>query len=826
MKLFYKICLSVIMLLGGLSLYAQGNVTFSVNLSGFDVSPDGISIAWASNDASSLSDVNVGALSDGDGDGIYTGTFSVSEDTIGYFFVNGAVSNPMNFETVPAECGLPVELLGLSFNIRPLVVDAATIILDPVCFSGCGACAVTDCDNPTVLFTDDASAYDLGPLAPTGPWTAWPGGAAGFEIDTLDGDNVFSIIGNPAGQDAYFDTGDLTSGHYFFSWSQYIPAGNSAYFNVQHQDPTTTAGFWAFDVFFNGDGTGVLELNDNGGTDDTEYGFFYPEDEFFFVGLIIDLDNDQARLIVDEYTIASWVFSEGVTNGNVEFDLLQFSGINFYPIDTDHVWYLDNMSWLEIPAAGSDQYCYTASVIEPGTHTVGDLSCFGGGLHHDDGDGLAAQWFQYTPTADGWISISSCEGGADSRGWILRGDCNSLEIIGVNDDQCAIEEGSDNLWASYREAVVQAGQTYYIMWDNVWDDAGFDFTLTFNDTELVEGDFCESAAVIQPGTFDINEFTGNAAYTGPIIDNTSQGRSPTPYAQTEWYQYTPTVDGTITISSCELSASDNRVWVYTGECGTLSSLTVVALSDDDCEEGSFASRIEDFPVTAGTTYYIEWDNGWSSDAFGWELIFNAPVVTSDVTFQVDMNREDISPDGVFIAGGFSDFMNIAMDDADADGIYTVTLALEDNTMYTYKFKNGPDGWENINTSIGDNCTTGDFADRFVNTGDTDVTLDVVCFGYCVTCDLVAVDELTFAQSVDLFPNPTDGQLQVRVNLPEAVDGLRLRVSSILGNTLIDRQLGNLSQYNEQLDLSAFPAGTYVVTLTNGSLQVNRKVVVK
>ncbi|MGH1436373.1 MAG: T9SS type A sorting domain-containing protein [Lewinella sp.] len=824
MQLFYKICLSVMVLLGGLSLHAQGNVTFSVNLSGVDVSPDGVSVAFAATDASTIADISVGALSDVDGDGIYTETYSISDPAINYFFVNGAINNPMNFEMVPEECGTLIELIGLTANARSLVVDAATITLDPVCFSGCGACAVTDCDNPAVVFTDDASSYDLGPLAPTGPWSAWPGGAAGFEIDTIDGDNVFSIIGSPTTQDAYFDTGDLTSGHYFFSWNMYIPEGNSAYFNVQHQDPTTTAGYWAFDVFFDGDGTGVLDLNDNSGTDDTTYGFDYPEDEFFYVALIIDLDNDQARLIIDEYTIGSWVFSEGVTNANAEFDLLQFSGINFYPIDDTHVWFLDNMSWLEIPAAGPDQYCYTASVIEPGTHTVNELSCFGGGIHHDDGDGLAAQWFQYTPAADGWISISSCEGGADTRGWILRGDCNSLEIIGVNDDQCAVEAGSDNFWASYREAVVQAGQTYYIMWEDVWDDAGFDFELTFNDTELVEGDFCESAAVIQPGEFEILEFTGNAAYTGPIIDNTSQGRSPTPYAQTEWYQYTPTIDGTITISSCELSASDNRVWVYTGECGTLSSLTVVATNDDGCEEGTFTSFIGDFPVTAGTTYYIEWDDGWSGDGFGWELIFNSAVVTSDVTFQVDMNLETVDPGGVFIAGGFSDFMNVAMDDADADGIYTVTLPLEDNTMYTYKFKNGPDGWENIAEV---DCTTGDFSDRFINTGDMDVTVDVVCFGYCTTCDLVDnVDELTFAQSIDLFPNPTDGQLQVRINLPEAVDGLRLRVSSILGNTLIDRQLGNLIQYNEQIDLSAFPAGTYVVTLTNGSLQTNRKVVVK
>lgn len=826
MKLVYQTFFGLSMLLISFSLSAT-NITFQVDMSAEDVSADGVSVAYAPPSMSGLGDVTILALDDGDGDGIYTGTSDIMHDTIGYFFINGMASNPGNFETVPDECGIEVMFLGFTANIRPHIIDGEAT-LDVVCFASCGACPVTDCDDPSVIFTDDASAYDLGVLPPTGPWQAWPGGAQGMQIDTLDGDNVFSIIGDPAGQDAYFDTGDLTSGHYLISWYQYVPAGNSAYFNVQHQDPTTTNGFWAFDVFFNGNGTGVLDLNDNAGTDDTAYGFNYPEDEFFYVGIVIDLDNDQARLIIDEYTIGSWVFSDGVTNPETEFDLLQLAGINFYPIETDHIWYLDDITFLEIPAATTGNYCYTATTIEPGTHTVANLECYGGGIHLDgDFDGFSGQWFQYTPTADGWISISSCEGGADSRGWILRGDCNGLDIIGVNDDQCPVEPDSDDFWASYREAVVQAGQTYYIMWDDVWDANGFDFELTFNDTELVEGDFCESAAVITPGVFDILEFTGNAAVTGPIIDNTSQGRSPTPYANTEWYQYTPTEDGTMTITSCELSASDNRVWLYTGECGAINSLTLVAISDDDCGEGSVASMIEDFPVVAGTTYYIEWDDGWSGDSFGWELIFNAPIVTSDVTFQVDMNLEDISPDGVFIAGSFSDFMNVAMEDGDADGIYTVTVPLENNFMYIYKFKNGPDGWEDINTSVGDDCTTGDTNDRFINTGEADATVDVVCFNYCLSCDLIDdVDELTFAQSVDLFPNPTDGMLQVRINLPETVDGLRLRISSLLGNTLMERQLGNLSQYNEQIDLSAFPAGTYLVTLTNGSLQMNRKVIVK
>jgi hypothetical protein len=614
-------------------------------------------------------------------------------------------------------------------------------------------------------------------------------------------------------------TGDLTSGHYLLSWNQYIPAGNGAYFNVQHQVPDG-AGYWAVEVDFIGDGVGVLLLSDDAAT---QIPFEYPEDEFFYVALIIDIDNDEARLIVDEYTVGAWKFSDGFTNGGVELDLMQLSGINFYPLAANYIWYFDDVMVAEIPAAGAEQYCYTATTIEPGTHTVSDLSCFGGGMHHDDGAGLGAQWFQYTPTEDGWISISSCEGGADSRGWILTGDCHSLDIVGVNDDQCALEPGSGSLWASYREATVVGGQTYYIMWDNVWDDLGFDFELTFNTSDLVVGDFCESALDIQPGSYDILEFTGNAAVAGPIIDNTSQGRSPTPYAMTEWYQYTPDADGFMTITSCEGSASDNRVWLYTGECGTLSSLTQVATSDDDCETG-FASMITDFPMIGGTTYYIEWDNGWSSDAFTWDLIVNIPQTS--VTFQVDMNLEGASPDGVFVAGSFSNFDNVAMEDSDADGVYTATVSINSGSNVEYKFKNGPDGWENIDTSFGDNCATGEFGNRVLAVGTEDTTLDPVCFAYCVACDLVAVDELTFAQSVKLFPNPTDGQLQLNVNLPETIRSLNVRVVNLLGSTVLERSLGTASQYQETLDLSTLPAGTYLLQLTSGELQLNRKVVVK
>lgn len=625
MKNAYTSFLTACLLLLSGALVAQNNITFQVNMQNETVAAEGVSVAWAPPGIMGLADVSISPLSDADGDGIYTGTFDVTEDTIGYFFINGAISNPLAFETVPEDCGLTFSFMGISAAIRPYIPDGDAT-LDVVCFGECTDCLVTDCDSPAVLVDDDASSYDLGDVGEQAHWGLWPGASLGIQVDTFEGDNVFSIIGDPDNQDAVFLTGDRTSGHYRIAFSMYIPEGNNAYFNVQHQIPDAM-GYWAFDVFFDGGGEGVLELNDDPGGTDTEYAFAYPEDEWFGVILYVDLDNDLARLNVDELTVSVWTFSDGVTNGGAEFDLLQLSGINFYPIEENHIWYLDGLEFWEIPAAGDGQYCYTAQDIDVGVHTIAELDCYGGGLDLGGGDGAEkAAWFRYMPAEDGIISISSCDQGVDTRGWILQGtDCGDLSIVGVNDDMC--DTGLDDDYASYREAIVTGGETYYIVWDNAWESAGFDFELTFTTDEPVAGDFCQTAIAIDPGEYPLDEFTGNAGVGGFLI-GTSGSSSVTPYINSEWYAFTPTEEGSMTISSCDGAASDTYVFVYTGDCTNFDGLTLVARSDDDCGGSAGPSLIEDYEVTVGETYLIEWVDRWSEDSFLWELIFT-PVVDVD-----------------------------------------------------------------------------------------------------------------------------------------------------------------------------------------------------
>ncbi|MEM1216396.1 MAG: hypothetical protein AAGJ82_11965 [Bacteroidota bacterium] len=515
-----SLTLLAFLLVGTLFLHAQNTVTFQVDMSNETVGMDGVSVAYSNPGFSGVADATILALEDADGDNVYTISADISpQDTIGYFFINGAASNPTNFETVPDDCSITVPFMGFSFNVRPYIF-AGDGVLDVVCFSECGACALTDCGNPSVIIEDDASSYDLGDLGVTPPWGLWPGASIGVEVDTFQGDNVFKLSGDPSNQDGMLYLGDdYTSGHYRYAMSAYIPEGSTGYFNVQHRDPADAPN-WAFDIYLNADGAGILELND---ADGTEIAFDYPVESWFGLIMYFDLDNDVARLNVNERFVAQWKFSDGTASGGVAEELLQLNSINFYPGTTTDNWFFDDITFWEIPAAGDGQYCYNATTIDVGTHTVDGLSCFGGGLDLGGNltSGQSAAWYSYTPAADGVLTLSSCEGGADTRGWILTGSCELIDIVGVNDDMCDTSPGSTNEWASYREAVVTGGQEYFIVWDNIWDANGFDFELSLNTTDPpAEGEFCQSAQVIGPGVYDIETFTGDAAVAGPNINNT------------------------------------------------------------------------------------------------------------------------------------------------------------------------------------------------------------------------------------------------------------------------------------------------------------------
>ncbi len=113
--------------------------------------------------------------------------------------------------------------------------------------------------------------------------------------------------------------------------------------------------------------------------------------------------------------------------------------------------------------------------------------------------------------------------------------------------------------------------------------------------------------------------------------------------------------------------------------------------------------------------------------------YNATV---NVTFRVDMSSVDTHAEGVYLAGGDIGNTGHLMRDV-GDNIWSVTIPLNINTTYQYKFRNrasgGEDDWggfEDQTGLIAGGCGTGDHNNRFVEVAEVDITLDVVLYGSC------------------------------------------------------------------------------------------------
>ncbi|MDC0145590.1 lamin tail domain-containing protein, partial [bacterium] len=109
----------------------------------------------------------------------------------------------------------------------------------------------------------------------------------------------------------------------------------------------------------------------------------------------------------------------------------------------------------------------------------------------------------------------------------------------------------------------------------------------------------------------------------------------------------------------------------------------------------------------------------------------------DVTFSVDMNIEgvvgDVKVRTSTVDGTYSPSDWFAMDDSDGDLVYTHTLSLKTGVEYGYNFNdsNGS-GYESGDTLT--DCGGGNYGnDRYVTPGDSDITLDTVCWESCEEC---------------------------------------------------------------------------------------------
>lgn len=138
-------------------------------------------------------------------------------------------------------------------------------------------------------------------------------------------------------QDVILDLHNKSKGLWNLSWQMYIPKrNNKAYYSFQENTPTAGSGNWAVQVYFNGRGRGQI-TDDNGAVIGS---FTYPWSEWFEISHTIDLDNDTIKIVLITKSSSTVIY-----NTNFLSTSHYLGGVNFYAIDNNNSFYIDDVSF-------------------------------------------------------------------------------------------------------------------------------------------------------------------------------------------------------------------------------------------------------------------------------------------------------------------------------------------------------------------------------------------------------------------------------------------------------------------------------------------------
>ena len=221
-----------------------------------------------------------------------------------------------------------------------------------------------------------------------------------------------------------------------------------------------------------------------------------------------------------------------------------------------------------------------------------------------------------------------------------------------------------------------------------------------------------------------------------------------------------------------------------------------------------------YPADASYVYYID----------DIKLTENVVVVPSvEMTLTVDMSEQTVDPNGVHVAGEFQGWDPAATPMTDnGDGTYSVTLTVDGNADYEYKFINGNDwpGEESVPMDCGVDNGFGGY-NREISLGASDVDEAEVCFAACEDCAVVsAIDEISM-DGIRAWPNPASES--IRVDLESPVQGAVVRVMDLTGKVVLQSQV---SGNGFSLDISSLPQGVYTLTVEEDMTRVVRMSVVR
>lgn len=131
--------------------------------------------------------------------------------------------------------------------------------------------------------------------------------------------------------------------------------------------------------------------------------------------------------------------------------------------------------------------------------------------------------------------------------------------------------------------------------------------------------------------------------------------------------------------------------------------------------------------------------------------YTVDQVYSKITFNLNMNNEIVSPNGVYLVGSFNNFDSTAtpMNNM-GGGYYQVAISLDTSDIIEYKYLNGNSflDEEDVPFTCGISNGLGGY-NRILEIPGSDTELDTVCFGKCYDCSSIGLVKVKFSVNMAL-----------------------------------------------------------------------------
>ncbi len=241
---------------------------------------------------------------------------------------------------------------------------------------------------------------------------------------------------------------------------------------------------------------------------------------------------------------------------------------------------------------GGNDDCAMADVIAgPGTFAVDTTTATASGPLPGCTGVQADVWFQWTATATGTATVSTCGGvTADSAIAAWSGTGCPTTVLACNDDACGLQ--------STINFPVTNGTSYMLQFFG-FAATTYSGTFTIVNAGPPSGDLCTATIPIAGvGSFPFDNTSATTGTQGQM-EAACLSFGQTGITNDIWYTWTCPSNGTATVSFCGGTTMDSKIAVYAG--GACPAAAAIACNDDSCMLQSELS----FPCVAGAAYTVQ-----------------------------------------------------------------------------------------------------------------------------------------------------------------------------------------------------------------------------